>query len=180
MAVHAAVTHLQQAVRELQERVQLLARVTDDHPGDGESVVVDLVRDACDDVQGWLAGLAEAAQRAATAAARRDRVRLAEQLAACATACETTVQRFVTGLAGVESLTRLRRLAHDRPGGWQEWSWQVQDGIGETWPRMWALRSHLDGCWMELVERLQDEPVLVRAQVEEAGRTSEDAAAGGR
>jgi hypothetical protein len=45
---------------------------------------------------------------------------------------------------------------------------------------MWALRTHLDRCWQELVERLQDEPVLVRAQVERTGETSPDPAAGGR
>jgi len=180
MAVHAAVLLLQRAVLDLQDRLQVLARITDDHPESDETVVVDLIRDACEDLQGWLAGLAEASQRAGTAAARRDSVQLGEQLAACASACDVSVHRFVTGLAGVESITLLRRLARDRPGQWKEWSWLVQDGIGETWPRMWALRSHLDSCWQELVERLQEEPVLVRAQVEETRSTSEDAAAGGR
>jgi hypothetical protein len=178
MAVQAALTGLQEAVLELQERLVDLGRVTDDHPEVGETVVVDLVRDGCDDVEGWLVGMAEAAQRASVAAQRRELARLGEHLAECSAACERTVQRFTTALAGVESITRLRRLAHDRPGSWQAWSWQVQACIGETWPRVWALRSHLDGCWQELVERLQNEPVLVRAQVESAGGPSDDAAGG--
>src|SRR3954451_13870871 len=135
MAVRAAVTGLQQAVLDLQDDLRALARVTGDHPLLGETVVVDLVRDACDDLEGWLAGVAETVQRAGVAAQHRDLVRLSEQLALCSAACEQTVQRFVTGLAGIESIGRLQRLAQDKPGAWQGWSWQVQDGIGETWPR---------------------------------------------
>jgi hypothetical protein len=180
MAVQAAVTSLQRAVEELQTRFRCVATVVDDHPAAGESVVVDLVGDACEDLLGWLAGVAEAADQADASAQRRDYPALARQLATCSTACDRTVERFVTGLAGVESLSRLRDLALDRPGAWQSWSWQVQGAIGDTWPQVWALRSHLDGCWQELVERLQNEPVVVHAQVETPRGPNHRAVSGGR
>lgn len=180
MAVRAAILGLQQAVVRVERQLGTVTRTTEDHPDTGATVVVDLVHEACEDLRGWLADVAETTQGVVVAAEHRDLARLTERLPEVTGGSNRLVEHFITGLAGVESITRLRELARDRPGAWAAWSGQVQEDVAQAWPHVWALRSQLDLCWQEVVERLQDEPVLVRAQVETTGAAGDDAPAGGR
>ena len=180
MAVRAAILGLQQAVVRIERQLSALTRTTEFHPDTGETVVVDLVRDACEDLRGWLADVAEPTQHVVAAAEHRDLAGVTERLPEVCCGSNRLVERFITGLAGVESITRLRELALDRPGQWAAWSGQVQEDVAQAWPHVWALRSQLDLCWQEVVERLQDEPVLVRAQVETTDAAGDEAPAGGR
>jgi hypothetical protein len=180
VSTSSAIAGLQATAAALRERLASLQRTAGDLPDPEETVVVDLVRDACDDVDGWLTGLVASAATAQTAARQRRSAAVAGALCESTGAYEQALQSFVTGLGGVDSLSRLRQFGADRPGSWETWAWTVQDGVAAAWTDLSAVRGELDRCWQELVEHLLHDPVVVQAQVMRDPQPAPDASPGGR
>lgn len=179
MSTSSAVAELQQAATASRGRLAALRTMVEDRPDGHDNVVADLVGDACDDLDGWLASL-EAASDAARAAVRARRPEaVAGAVEECTTASEHALQSFVAGLGGVDSLSRLRRLAADSPGAWTTWAWAVQDAVAALWTDLSTLRRHLDRCWQELVDHLLRDPVIVHALEPSGPGPAVDASPGG-
>jgi hypothetical protein len=162
MSTRSAITELGAALTATRRSLSEVRQSTGDHPTERETVVVDLVQDACDDLDGWLLSAATVIDAAIRAAAMRRASQTAEQLAAAAVVTERAIVTYVTGIGGVDSITRLRDLAADQGGAWQEWAWTVLEGLDPVWTHLIKLRANLDQSWLELVEHLLSDPVEVR------------------
>lgn len=180
MSTRTALTELGSALSSTRQRLAEARRSAGDHPTERETVVVDLVQDACDDLDGWLQSattVVDAAIRAATARRMTD---VAEQLAAAAAATERALVTYVTGIGGVDSITRLRELAAEQGGAWQEWAWTVLEGLGPVWTSLMLVRADLDSSWLELVEHLLGDPVEVQTPPTSSLHHVEDILTGGQ
>jgi hypothetical protein len=162
MSTRSAIIELGAALSSARQRLAEVRQSTRDHPTDRETVVVDLVQDACDDLDGWLLSATTEIETGIQAATLRRPAHVAEQLAAVSVATERAVATYVTGIGGVDSIARLRDLAADQGGAWQEWAWTVLAGLDPVWTSLMAVRAHLDRSWLELVEHLLGDPVEVR------------------
>jgi hypothetical protein len=178
MSLPSASARLDAAVTTLGTRLSDLGQQVEDRPTSRDTVVADLVRDSCDDLRGWVRGLALAVQTARRAAELRRPDELVGALAHCAEAVDDVVQHYVTGLARHDALSTLGQLAADRPGAWANWAWDVQRAVTELWLDVGAARREVDHCWHELAEHLVTDPVVVQAHVLRT-TTPLDAPAGG-
>lgn len=180
MSTRSAVTELSAALAVTRQHLAEVRRTTGDHPTEHETVVVDLVQDACDDLDGWLLSTVTAIDAASRAAMMRRTAHVADHLAEAAQTTERAVATYVTGLGGVESITRLRDLARAQGEAWQEWSWAVLDGLNPVWSHLLTVRADLDQCWSELVEQLLRHPVEVQTSPLSNGHHVNDVLTGGQ
>lgn len=162
MSTRTAITEVAATLLATRQRLAEVSQMAGDHPTSGETVVVDLVRDACDDLEGWLAAASTAAEAAIRSATIRRTTQVAEDLSATAEATERALATYITGIGGVDSITRLRDLAADQGRAWQAWAWAILEGLDPVWTHLMTARADLDQSWRELVEHLLSDPVEVR------------------
>jgi hypothetical protein len=143
-------------------------------------VVVDLLQDACDDLDGWLLSATTAVDKARQVSKQRRTLLVVDQLAEASHAVNRAVATYVTGLGGVDSITRLRELAVDQGGAWKEWSWTVLEVLGPVWTRLMMVRADLDGCWLEWIEHLLRDPIEVRTSLRSDGHQGKEVLTGGQ
>lgn len=180
MSTRSTVAELSADLAATRQHLAEVRRTTGDHPIEHETVVVDLVQDACDDLDGWLLSTVTAIDAAGQAAALRRTASVADHLAEAAQATERALATYVTGLGGVESITRLRDLATAQGGAWQAWSWAVLEGLNPVWSHLLTVRTDLDRCWLELVEQLLKDPVEVQTSPIPNGHHVNDVLTGGQ
>lgn len=162
MSIRSSITDLGDALLATRQRLAEVRQLASDHPADRETVVVDLVEDACTDLEGWLLSITAVVDQAIRAATLRRVAQLPEQFAAASVATERAVVTYVTGIGGVDSICRLRDVAADEGGAWQEWAWTVLGGLDPVWSHLMIVRGKLDRSWLELVEHLLNDPVEVQ------------------
>jgi hypothetical protein len=159
--MRTAINDLGTVLADARRRLTELSRSMGDHPQTPDTVVADLVQDACDDVDGWLVGAASAAELAGRFAASRRPALVATHLAEAARVTDLAIASYVTGLGSADSVTRLRDVAAEGRA-WQRWSWTVLSGTGSLWTDLTSIRTALERCWTDLVEHVLDDPIEVR------------------
>jgi hypothetical protein len=180
MSTRSAITELGAALSATRRRLAEVRQSTGDHPTESETVVIDLVQDDCDDLDGWLLSASTVIDSAIQAATLRRSAQVAEQLAAAAAATERALATFVTGIGGVDSITRLRDLAAEKGGAWQEWAWTVLEGLDPVWTHLMTVRADLDQSWLELAEHLLGDPVEIRTPPKSHVHQTNDLLTGGQ
>jgi hypothetical protein len=139
--------------------------IREDHPRPGETVLVDIIGDAVDDLLGSLAEAEEATLGAAQALdypVRMDRAR--DSLATAQRLVHLVNQRFVSDLKDYEHIAALLRLGRERGRDWSAWARSVHEGLDRCQVPLADLYQALFECWLELAER----PVEVTSTHESA------------
>jgi hypothetical protein len=150
MGVQAALLELNDGLRSLAARVEVVARETRRAPH-GEDHVAGILNDAAEDAKGWL----RAARRAARRALKGFDNPAVERQAL--TECQHQLQRMRNGRAG--ELRRRRRLAElsdlatshaDLWGDWAKTTRRHVRGLAKVWRCVDALMNR---CWREMAAR---------------------------
>jgi len=153
----------------LHEAFSDLGRLLDDHPSQGDKVLLlDAFGDAVEDLLGWLE---EALQASALPLqpepGKGDRdfdVHLAQQaLVVCQDQFNRLMHRFSFDLVSYEKIAQLLQLGRERGGEWQAWAKGIKMELESCQQHLYLTNQVLFRCWVEIAERIGMTSVSVRA-----------------
>jgi hypothetical protein len=157
MALESEYHKTKTAIRVLKERLlELQTTISEDGPSVQESVLVELMTDALDEVLGWLEeadqrlGLGEPFVRVVRPDLYQTALALVEALAFV----QRMTESFRGRLTNFEQLTALEQFGQERGLEWQAWSSSVLLGLSACNEPIRALEESFLQCWREVVERI--------------------------
>lgn len=143
--------------------VDVRLTVVEDKPQAGDLVLVDVLGDRLDALQGWVEQALAAADGARLAAVQPANLnQLQRWLVTCQEQYHVYLQHFTVDLASYERITELNRAAR-RGGEWRAWAQSVRKGIDETQHHTTAVGQALFVCWQEVGERIGGTSISVTA-----------------
>lgn len=152
MTLPAALDTLAEQLWTLREALlSLRVTVVEDRPQRGETVLVEALGDAVEDLTGWLA------ESAATVDRTRRRVRHgnAAQIVPLLAAVDSHLQQIEAALCQLHSYERLApllKMARQQGGEWMSWLHGVGEALKPTQPSAGDVRSALRRCWQAAIE----------------------------
>jgi hypothetical protein len=164
MGLEAAVTNLVETLKALTasvEEVQFCA--VEDRPKRGDSVLIDLVDSAAEDLKAQVRHARLAAKRMRKALGPPlDLERLRHSLGACQHSHTAAAQRFAAEMHCYDRIADLKRLGRERGGEWKGWATELVRAVEHCEAPLGAVGQALVDCWQEVAERAGAGSVAVR------------------
>jgi hypothetical protein len=151
--LHACQTLLQDLDALHLRLVALQVIVSEDRPH--QTISVQQMADALDDLRGQLGEAVSAAREAQRLAADDLGLREASaSLVACHRACNAVAHGFYAGLFHPERMAELRWAGQAKGGAWRAWAESVSQGLEGCRTLLEDIGESLVLCWHELVDRV--------------------------
>jgi len=134
--------------------------VQEDHPREGEAVVVDGLSDATDDILGWLnESSSELEEGIRSLDSKRDYSGALKSLIACHQKLLLILQKFSSEMVRYEHIEELVQLAKERAGEWPSWSASVRESLERLRQPLNDVQEVVLECWQEVAETVSRKPI---------------------
>ena len=145
-----------------------LRRLIDDHPSQGDKVLLlDAFGDAVEDMLGWLEEALEASAPHLPESLKGEQnfdINLARQaLVVCQDQFNRVTHRFSFDLVSYDKVAQLLRLGRERGGEWQAWAKGIKMELESCQQHLYHTNQVLFRCWLEIAERVGMTSVSVQA-----------------
>jgi hypothetical protein len=175
MALELEYHNTRTALHTLRERLlELQTTISEDGPLTEESVLVELMTDALDEVLGWLE---EADQMLGfgqhfVQGLRPDVYQTGLALVKALGFVQRMTEGFRGRLYSFEHFKALEQFGRERGPEWQAWSGSVFEGLFSCNEQLRVLEEGFLGCWREVVERIATSALPVQvARINESSRS---------
>lgn len=167
MSLWGTLDTLPRTLRQAHEQFYYLwLTAAQDHPRESENdiipALVERVGDGATLILGDLKEAVTRADRAREVAGPPTRLdEVCRALKECQEALNRAHRRYADELRSYERLVQLARLGRERSGEWRGWTASARDGIESCRPPLDAATDALQGCWLEIAERVTLQSVTV-------------------
>ena len=158
MSLRTEFQNLRTQQERLNEVFSDLRRLLDDHPAQGEKVLLlDSFGDVVEDLLGWLEESSQicAPLLPADPAARNTEfdANLARRaLVVCQELFNRKLQRFLTDLVSYDKISQLLQFGRERGGEWHGWAKGIKLELETCQQQLYLTNEVMFRCWVELAE----------------------------
>lgn len=146
-----------------------LRRLLDDHPAQGDKVLLlDSFGDVVDDLLGWLEESLQVCAPLLPAEPRRsepdfDAGAGRQALVVCQDLFNRQMQRFLFDMVSYDKVAQLLQLGRARGGEWQAWAKGIKMELESCQQHLYFTNQALFRCWLEIAEGIGMTSVSVQA-----------------